>query len=69
MLDFIYAKKFNHIFDIQKTVRFLKIAFNFLLEIAKNGGKIIFVGTKNKMVCNIIKEAATRVDAYYVTQR
>lgn len=69
MLDFIYAKKFNHIIDIQKTVKFLKIAYNFLLDIAKTGGKIIFVGTKNKMVCNLIKEAATRVDAFYVTQR
>lgn len=69
MKNFIFTKKFNHIIDIRKTVAFLEKAFSYLVDIVKSGGEIIFVGTKNKLVRNLIKDNATRVGSYYVTQR
>lgn len=69
MLSYIYAKKFNHIIDIKKTVLFLEKAYHYLLDLVKAGGEVIFVGTKNRMVRKVIREAAERVGVYYVTER
>ncbi|MDQ0513744.1 small subunit ribosomal protein S2 [Mycoplasmoides fastidiosum] len=69
MKPFIYTKKFNHIIDIRKTTGFLEKAFSYLVDVVRSGGEVIFVGTKNKLVRNLIKSVAERVGVYYVTQR
>ena len=43
-------------------------AFAKIAEIAKNGGKTIFVGTR-KQAQEAVKEEATKSESYYVTER
>ncbi len=69
MKKFIFGQRNGiYIIDLQQTLRLFKEAINFLTEIAANGGKILFVGTKNQAQ-DIIKEEAERCDMYYVNQR
>lgn len=37
-----------YIIDLQKTVKKVDEAFNFVKNLAQDGGKVLFVGTKNK---------------------
>ena len=57
-----------HIIDLQKTVVLVEEAYQQLLEIAKNGGKVLFVGTK-KQASEVVKSEAIRTGQYYVSQR
>ena len=57
-----------HIIDLQQTVPMLYNAMNFLLEIASNGGRILFVGTK-RQAQEPIKDSATRSGQYFVNNR
>jgi small subunit ribosomal protein S2 len=69
MGKFIYtAKNGIHIIDLEKTQQRLEAAANHLHEIAKKGGKIVFVGTK-KQSRDIIELEAKRCGALYVTDR
>lgn len=69
MAQFIYGKKDNiHIIDLQKTYPMLYTALNAAREVAANGGKILFVGTK-RQAQDIIKENAERCGQYYVNHR
>jgi small subunit ribosomal protein S2 len=69
MNQYIYTSRGGiHIIDLQKTVVKFEEAYQQLLEIAKNGGKMLFVGTK-KQARDVIKEEALRSGQYYVTQR
>ncbi len=69
MAPFIYGKKDNvHIIDLQKTYPMLYKAVATAQEIAANGGKVLFVGTK-KQAQDIIKENALRCGQYYVNYR
>ena len=69
MAPFIYGKKDNvHIIDLQKTYPMLYSALNAAREIAANGGKVLFVGTK-RQAQDIIKENAERCGQYYVNHR
>jgi len=69
MGKFIYtAKNGIHIIDLQKTHERLEVASNHLYEIAKKGGKVVFVGTK-KQSRDIIELEAKRCGALYVTDR
>ncbi len=69
MKEYIFeARDDIYIIDLQKTVKKLEEAYNALLEIAKNGGKVIFVGTK-KQANEACLECATRTEMYYVTER
>ena len=52
----------------QKTAKKIEEAYVALSEIAKNGGKTIFVGTR-KQAQEAIKEEAIKSDSYYVTER
>lgn len=38
-----------YIIDLQKTVKKVEEAYNFTKNLAAEGGKILFVGTKNKL--------------------
>lgn len=69
MAPFIYGKKDNvHIIDLQKTYPMLYTALNTASEIAAQGGKVLFVGTK-RQAQDIIKEHAERCGQYYVNYR
>ena len=69
MAPFIYGKKDNiHIIDLQKTYPMLYTALNAASEIAAQGGKVLFVGTK-RQAQDIIKENAERCGQYYVNYR
>ena len=57
-----------HIIDLQQTVPLLHNALVFLNDIAKNTGKILFVGTK-RQAQEPIKEAAIACKQYFVTHR
>lgn len=57
-----------HIIDLHKSVDRAKKAADFVKDVAANGGKLIFVGTKKQAV-EPIQEAAKRCGQYYVTKR
>lgn len=57
-----------YIIDLQKTVKKVEEAYNFIKSVAQEGGDILFVGTK-KQAQEAIKEEAIRAEQYYVNQR
>ncbi len=57
-----------YIIDLQKTVKKVEEAYNFVRELAANGGKMLFVGTK-KQAQESVKEEAERTGHYYINQR
>ena len=60
MAPYIYTERNGiYIIDLQKTVKKLEEAYNFVRELAANGQSILFVGTK-KQAQDAIREEATR---------
>lgn len=57
-----------YIIDLQKTVRKIEEAYNFVRNLAAEGGTILFVGTK-KQAQESVKEEAERCGMFYVNQR
>ena len=57
-----------YIIDLQKTVKKLEEAYNAMKEIAVNGGKVLYVGTK-KQAQEAAEECATRTGMYFVNER
>lgn len=57
-----------YIIDLQKTVKLMDVAFNYVRDIAAQGGNVIFVGTK-KQAQESIKVEAERCGMHYVNQR
>ena len=69
MAPYIYTERNGiYIIDLQKTVKKLEEAYNFVRETTANGGNILFVGTK-KQAQDAIKEEAARCGGYYVNAR
>jgi small subunit ribosomal protein S2 len=69
MASYIYTERNGiYIIDLQKTVKKLEEAYNFVRDLAANGETILFVGTK-KQAQDAIKEEAERVGMYYVNAR
>ena len=69
MAPYIYTERNGiYIIDLQKTVKKLEEAYNFVRDLAANGQSILFVGTK-KQAQDAIKEEAERVGQYYVNAR
>ena len=69
MKEYIYTSRDEiYIIDLQKTAKKIEEAYAALNEIAKNGGKVLFVGTR-KQAQEAIKEEAIRSNSYYVTER
>ena len=69
MAPYIYTERNGiYIIDLQKTVKKLEEAYNFVRETSANGGNILFVGTK-KQAQDAIKEEALRCEQYYVNTR
>ncbi|GIN18922.1 MAG TPA: 30S ribosomal protein S2 [Bacillus bacterium] len=57
-----------YIIDLQKTVKKVEEAYNFMRELSENNGKVLFVGTK-KQAQESVKEEAERAGQYYVNHR
>ncbi len=69
MREYIFtAREGIYIIDLQKTVKKIEESYDALRDIAQNGGKVIFVGTK-KQAQEASMEEAIRSDSYYVTER
>ena len=69
MAPYIYAEKNGiHIIDLNKTVAKIDEAATALKQIARSGRKVLFVATK-KQAKEVVKEAATRVNMPFVTDR
>ena len=69
MAPYIHSRRQGaHIINLEKTVDGLEIALPKITEIAKNGKKILFVGTKKQMK-DAVKTAAESVNMPYVTVR
>ncbi|WP_026701084.1 30S ribosomal protein S2 [Salibacterium aidingense] len=57
-----------YIIDLQKTVKKVEEAYNYVRDIAADGGKILFVGTK-KQAQDSVRDEAKRSGMYYINQR
>jgi len=57
-----------YIIDLQKTVKMVEVAYNFVRDTVMEGKKILFVGTK-KQAQESIETEAKRCGMYYVSQR
>ena len=69
MATYIYTERNGiYIIDLQKTVKKLEEAYNFVRELGEKGETILFVGTK-KQAQEAIKEEASRVGMYWVNAR
>ena len=69
MSQYIHSKKGDtHIINLDKTVANLDKALAFTTDLAKNGKKVLFVGTK-KQLKDLVKESAEAVEMPYVTVR
>lgn len=69
MKKYIFTERNGiYIIDLQKTVKKVEEAYNWMKELAANGGTVLFVGTK-KQAQDSVKEEAIRSGMYYVNQR
>lgn len=69
MAPYIFTERNGiYIIDLQRTVKKIEEAYNFVRDLAREGGKILFVGTK-KQAQESVKEEAERCGMYYVNVR
>lgn len=69
MEKYIYGRKKNiFIIDLQKTANLLLKAQDFIREVVKNGGKVLFVSTK-RQTKEIVKELAISCNMPYMVER
>lgn len=69
MAPYIFTERNGiYIIDLQKTVKKIEEAYEFIKQVAMNDGTILFVGTK-KQAQDSVKEEAERCGMFYVNQR
>jgi small subunit ribosomal protein S2 len=69
MAPFIFGVRNNvHIIDLQQTVPMLQKALEAVRDVAANGGRVLFVGTK-RQAAESVAESAKRCGQYYVNHR
>ena len=69
MAEYIFTERNGiYIIDLQKTVKKMEEAYEFVKELAAEGKTILFVGTK-KQAQEAIEKEAKRCGMYYVNQR
>ena len=69
MKEYIFTERNGiYIIDLQKTVKKIEEAYNFVRSVAENNQTILFVGTK-KQAQESIEQESKRCDMYYVNQR
>lgn len=69
MKEYIFTERNGiYIIDLQKTVRKVDEAYNFLRSVSAEGGRVLFVGTK-KQAQEAVREEATRCGQFFVNVR
>ena len=69
MAKYIFtARNGIYIIDLQKTVRKVEEAYQFVKSVAAEGGQVLFVGTK-KQAHDTVAEEAQRCGMYWVNER
>ncbi|QTM99439.1 30S ribosomal protein S2 [Sediminibacillus dalangtanensis] len=69
MKKYIFTERNGiYIIDLQKTVKKVDEAYQYVKDIAADGGSVLFVGTK-KQAQESVRDEATRSGMYYVNQR
>ena len=69
MAEYIFTERNGiYIIDLQKTVKKVEEAYNFIKEVAASGKDILFIGTK-KQAQESIESEAIRANMFYVNQR
>ena len=69
MKEYIFTERNGiYIIDLQKTVKKIEEAYNFVRDLAAEDKSILFVGTK-KQAQESIEQEARRCDMFYVNQR
>ncbi|MBQ6171642.1 MAG: 30S ribosomal protein S2 [Clostridia bacterium] len=69
MAEYIFTERNGvYIIDLQKTVKKIEEAYDFVRQLAEDGETVLFVGTK-KQAQDSIREEAERVGMYYVNAR
>ena len=69
MKPYIFTERNGvYIVDLQNTVKGLEKAYDFLREVSKGGGTVLFVGTK-RQAQETIREEALRSGMHYINQR
>ena len=69
MAKYIFTERNGiYIIDLQKTVKKVDEAYNFMREVAQAGEVILFVGTK-KQAQESVKEEAERCNMFFVNER
>ena len=69
MAEYIFTERSGiYIIDLQKTVKNLEKAYNFIKELSSEGKSVLFVGTK-KQAQDSVKEEALRSGSYFVNAR
>ncbi len=69
MDEYIFTERNGiHIIDLQKTVKLVDEAYNFIRNASTDGANVLFVGTK-KQASDAIAEEATRAGQYYINHR
>ena len=69
MAKYIFTERNGiYIIDLQKTVKMLDTAYDFIREVSAEGGEVLFVGTK-KQAQEAIREEAERCGMHFVNAR
>ena len=69
MAEYIFTERNGiYIIDLQKTVKKVEEAYNFIKEVSASGKDILFIGTK-KQAQESIESEAIRANMFYVNQR
>ena len=69
MKPYIFGQRNGiHIIDLQKTLKMIIVAYEFIKEVSANNGTILYVGTK-KQAKDGIAEEAMRAGVFYINQR
>ena len=69
MAEYIFTERNGiYIIDLQKTVKKLEAAYNFIKEVSESGKSVLFVGTK-KQAQDSVKEEAERAGVHFVNAR
>ena len=69
MAQYIFTERNGiYIIDLQKTVKKVEEAYNFMRDISMTGEKILFVGTK-KQAQEAVQEEAVRANMFFVNER
>ncbi len=69
MAQYIFTERNGiYIIDLQKTVKLVEVAYDFVREVVAEGGEVLFVGTK-KQAQEAIENEARRCNMHFVNQR